>query len=368
MTARLAMIGLLACVLTGCSLAAQPATSPGPTRPPTPTPRPTIGIPSPTPEPTFFLYVVKARDTLTSIARQFRTSALSVSYWNRDQYGSLDPDSSGYDPNRIQAGWQLRLVPGVITDGDYEEIPSPSPSTSPSGKPSASPSPSPSPAPSQSPSPSLSSTAVANKVISHASRTSTHVALTFDMGGRLDPAIDIMDWLIANHVKATIFPTGMMSSSAIGRGVIARAVAHPDLFAIGNHSWDHPHFRGLTASQIADQLNRCESTIRALGGTSTKPFFRPPFGGLNAKVGAAAGAAGWAYTVMWDVDAIDWRPVADGGPTADDLVTKVACQAQGGSIVLMHLGGYNTLEALPRIVAGLHDRGLTPRRLSDWYH
>ena len=165
------------------------------------------------------------------------------------------------------------------------------------------------------------------------------------MGGRLDPALDIMDWLIANHVKATIFPTGAMASTAIGRAVIARAAANPDLFAVGNHSWDHPDFRGLTASQIADQLNRCDSKVRALGGPATKP-----------------------YTVMWDVDAIDWRPVSDGGPTADDLVTKVVGRAQGGSIVLMHLGGYNTLAALPRIVAGLRERGLTPRRLSDWYH
>jgi peptidoglycan/xylan/chitin deacetylase (PgdA/CDA1 family) len=34
-------------------------------------------------------------------------------------------------------------------------------------------------------------------------------------------------------------------------------------------------------------------------------------------------------------------------------VAKVLANAQGGSIVLMHLGGYETFEALPRIVQGL---------------
>jgi hypothetical protein len=34
-------------------------------------------------------------------------------------------------------------------------------------------------------------------------------------------------------------------------------------------------------------------------------------------------------------------------------VAKVLAEAQGGSIVLMHLGGYETLNALPAIVAGL---------------
>ena len=33
------------------------------------------------------------------------------------------------------------------------------------------------------------------------------------------------------------------------------------------------------------------------------------------------------------------------------MVTKVTSRAQGGSIVLMHLGGYNTLDALPQMVA-----------------
>lgn len=40
-------------------------------------------------------------------------------------------------------------------------------------------------------------------------------------------------------------------------------------------------------------------------------------------------------------------------PTADAIVAKALGNAQGGSIVLMHLGGYETFEALPRIVDGL---------------
>jgi peptidoglycan/xylan/chitin deacetylase (PgdA/CDA1 family) len=39
-------------------------------------------------------------------------------------------------------------------------------------------------------------------------------------------------------------------------------------------------------------------------------------------------------------------------------VARALSGAQGGSIVLMHLGGYETLGALPRIVGGLRDAGL----------
>ena len=74
---------------------------------------------------------------------------------------------------------------------------------------------------------------------------------------------------------------------------------------------------------------------------------------------AAVGAAGYSYTVTWDIDTIDWRPIKNDppGPTADGIVARVLGNAEGGSIVLMHLGGYETFEALPRIVDGLEAAG-----------
>jgi peptidoglycan/xylan/chitin deacetylase (PgdA/CDA1 family) len=63
--------------------------------------------------------------------------------------------------------------------------------------------------------------------------------------------------------------------------------------------------------------------------------------------------------VTWDVDTIDWRPIRNDppGPTADEIVDKVLANARGGSIVLMHLGGFETFAALPRIVDGLRQGG-----------
>ena len=144
------------------------------------------------------------------------------------------------------------------------------------------------------------------------------------------------------------------------------AATRPDLFDFANHSWDHPDFRDLTAAQMADQLTRTQAALLPIVG-STKPWFRPPFGGLNAAVRAGVGAAGWKYIVMWDVDMIDWRPEADGGPTAADMVAKLKANAQGGSIVLMHLGGFNTLEALPGLLAATGTLGLQPVTLTEMF-
>jgi peptidoglycan/xylan/chitin deacetylase (PgdA/CDA1 family) len=324
-----------------------PSSSQGPSAPPSarPSPSPTASpSPTPLPSPTPVEYEVRAGDNLTSVARRYDTTARSIAYWNRDTYPSLDPDSPEYEPDRIEVGWRLRLWPGQTVDEA-----SPPPGASPTPRPSLSIPPTTTPIPSG-----------ASLLVDHGPRQSNAVALTFDLGGRTDPALSIVDWLIEHGIEATVFPTGEIGASPEGRAVLERVATRPDLFSIGNHSWDHPDFRDLDPAAMASQLDRTETAIDGLIGRSTKPFFRPPEGGQDRETLDTVGPLGWSYTVLWDIDTADWRPVADGGPTASDIVARVLARAQGGSIVLMHLGGYNTLEALPGIVDGLRARGLEP--------
>jgi hypothetical protein len=86
-----------------------------PSGPPAP---PSFVRPTPTPLPTFLSYVVKAGDTLDSIARAHGTTARSLAFWNRSTYPSLDPDASAYAPDRIKIGWVLLLVPDIEIDED----------------------------------------------------------------------------------------------------------------------------------------------------------------------------------------------------------------------------------------------------------
>lgn len=135
------------------------------------------------------------------------------------------------------------------------------------------------------------------------------VALTFDMGGRTDPAVAIMTWLRDHGVPATIFMTGAsVETSSASSQVISIMNARPDLFDLGNHSYGHPDMTTLSAAQVADELRRAEAAIDAYAIQSPRPLFRPPFGTWGSEVLAGAGAAGYRWTVMWNVDTIDWKP------------------------------------------------------------
>jgi peptidoglycan/xylan/chitin deacetylase (PgdA/CDA1 family) len=206
------------------------------------------------------------------------------------------------------------------------------------------------------------------------------VALTLDMGGRLDPAIDILNLLIATHVCVTIFPTGAMAQTVEGHEVMALIKANQALFEIGNHTMHHCDLAlggggspttapcaGVTptADFIRQELTDAAAILAQLSGQQPGPYWRPPYGSVNQAVRDAAASAGYTKTFMWDVDTIDWKPIADGGPTAQQMATKVIGNAQDGSIVLMHLGGYETLDALRIMIPGLRDRGFQLTSLSD---
>ena len=102
--------------------------------PPTPRPTPTPDRPTPTrrrpprpPAPTFVIYKVKSGDTLTSIAKEFKTDGRSIAYWSRVRHPSLDPESAKYAPDRLKVGWTLEILPGQAyvppeDDGESGEL------------------------------------------------------------------------------------------------------------------------------------------------------------------------------------------------------------------------------------------------------
>lgn len=189
-----------------------------------------------------------------------------------------------------------------------------------------------------------------SKVVSKVNTSAKQIALTFDDGSDGGNITSILQTLSDNNIKSTFFITGTAAS------------AHPDLIKkivqqgneLGNHSYTHPYFTKLTASQIKSELTTTDSKITSITGKSTKPLFRPPFGDYNSQVLQAVGDAGYSKTITWTIDTLDWK-----GVSADEITQKVLNNASPGTIVLMHTGveATGTPKALPNIIKGLKAKG-----------
>lgn len=189
-----------------------------------------------------------------------------------------------------------------------------------------------------------------SQLVSRVSTTQKLMALTFDDGADGESIPAVLQILKDHNVKATFFVTGKAAEN------------HPQWIAdiynagheLGNHSYSHPDFTKISASQIASELLQTDNAVLKITGKSTKPYFRPPYGYYNSTMLTAVGSAGYTKTIHWTVDTIDWR-----GDSVADITTRVMNKAGNGAIVLMHVGAgaVNTPAALPGIITNLKSQG-----------
>jgi peptidoglycan/xylan/chitin deacetylase (PgdA/CDA1 family) len=181
------------------------------------------------------------------------------------------------------------------------------------------------------------------------------VALTFDAGASNDGVASILATLSAKRVPATFFVTGdfvdLFPSSA-------RAMAK---YPIGNHTYNHPDLTTLSDSRIRAEINSAESRIKAVTGQDPRPYFRFPFGAVNAHVISVVNSECYV-PFRWTVDTLGWKGTSEGQSVAT-VVNRVVAAARPGEIALMHVGAHpkdgSTLDAdaLPRLVDELRALG-----------
>lgn len=181
------------------------------------------------------------------------------------------------------------------------------------------------------------------------------VALTFDAGASNDGVTSILATLAAEGVPATFFITGDFVDDFPSS---ARAMAR---YPVGNHTYEHPDLTTLSDSRIRRQIGTAESRIRDATGRNPQPFFRFPFGAVNAHTIAVVN--GECYVPFrWTVDTLGWKGTSEG-QSVETVVKRVLDTATPGQIVLMHVGAHprdhSTLDAdaLPRVIDGLRQRG-----------
>jgi peptidoglycan/xylan/chitin deacetylase (PgdA/CDA1 family) len=181
------------------------------------------------------------------------------------------------------------------------------------------------------------------------------IALTFDDCGSSGAWGSILDTLARFRVKATFFCPGqqVLAFAAEARRTVREG------HAIGSHGWDHADFSHLSFGASVQRLDYDRRVWWNLAHVAPTPYFRPPYGAYTRTTMAAAGRAGYAAVVLWDVDPRDWSR-----PGVRAIEQRVLGPTRPGSIVLMHVID-QTAAALPTIIAGFRFRHLTMLTLPE---
>ena len=199
------------------------------------------------------------------------------------------------------------------------------------------------------PTPSPGTTIGRTTEIGHGPRTVPSVALTFHGAGDPRIASQVLAAVEQAGAAVTVLAVGtwLQAYPAMGDRVLRGG------HELGNHTLHHKPMRLMDeATAYAEILGGQQQVHKHV---TTPTWFRPS-GTPHATpaILAAAERAGYASSLAYDVDPRDYT---DPGPAL--IVSRVLSQARAGSIVSLHLGHPGTVAAMPRILVGLHRRGLS---------
>jgi peptidoglycan/xylan/chitin deacetylase (PgdA/CDA1 family) len=244
-------------------------------------------------------------------------------------------------------------TPPGTTDSTVSTAPAPSSTPASSNLPEATPAPSAlSPGPeSTNADPGSTATAPSGPAIEIASgpRDKPNVALTFHGAGDVGLARQILAIANARGSRITVMAVGTWLSDNPGIASEILAGGHQ----LGNHTWSHQDINSMSEPEMRQEVVRCRDLLLQTVGIPGA-YFRPSqTPTANALMKQVAGAAGYAISLSYDVDSLDYT---DPGAAA---VRQNLAAAQPGSIVSMHLGHQDTIDALPGILDDLNARGLT---------
>jgi peptidoglycan/xylan/chitin deacetylase (PgdA/CDA1 family) len=215
-------------------------------------------------------------------------------------------------------------------------------------------------------------------VLDHGPRNGNLVALTFDADmtdamlhnlrtGRVKSYANlrIIEMLEREQIPATFFLTGKWVERYPD---LTRRLAANPRFELANHTYGHLAFTPncynlprLPSAAMTEDVAKTFVLIERYGGRQTR-YFRFP--GLCHDGAALAALAPLGLTVV-DGDVISGDPFATAW---QPIVRAVLSKVQPGSVVILHVTEANapmTDEALPHILAGLRERGLSPATLSE---
>ena len=182
------------------------------------------------------------------------------------------------------------------------------------------------------------------------------ISLTFEAGGDPEPASAILGTLRDAGVPATFFLDGRWAET---HPELLRQMAS-DGHELGNHGYAHPDWTTLGDDEIRADLEATEKVVQSLVQRLPKPWARPPYGAVDARVFRVLETVGYHVISRDAVDGGHWP----GETTAASIRERSLHCACEGAVIVFHTDRQDTATALPLVLADLARSGFSLCTLS----
>ena len=187
--------------------------------------------------------------------------------------------------------------------------------------------------------------------ITHGPRAGKKIALTFHGAGPTAYANSLLDIFKSTSTPVTVFAIGawLKANPTMAKKIVDGG------HDIANHTMNHFQMKTLSASKVDSEISGCAKELKTLIGNHGAFFRASGTQYTTALIRKSAQKYGYSQCISYDVDSHDYQ---DPGKTA--VIKNVMQNIKGGSIVSLHFGHKNTVDALPTLITELHSAGYTP--------
>lgn len=186
------------------------------------------------------------------------------------------------------------------------------------------------------------------------------MALTIDDGYDAAVVAAYVQFAQDTGIALTFGPNGVYAPIWERHAAALRPLLEAGQVQIQNHTFHHLRLTRLTDAKIRVELERNEDWVQRTFGTTTRPWWRPPYGFHNQRTDTVAAALGSTRTLMWNGSLGDARLL-----TPQVLLQQAERYLQPGTVMLGHANHQTVTGLYGRLVELIRQRHLTPQTLDQ---
>ena len=187
------------------------------------------------------------------------------------------------------------------------------------------------------------------------------IAWTVDDGSSTEGIKDYLDFMQEHDLRMTFFITSEYPGWISNRVQVQELVDAGNL-QLANHTHYHPSLKGCSNGQIAEELTRCGKFIEDTFGVQAKPYFRPPYGHIDARVESVASELGYTSPIMWR------GTLGDSARQRRNSIVQLGDKyIRDGAILLDHFNARTPKPVFDELFKKLEQRKLVTVTLDDVY-